>query len=386
MKVALVGPYPLEGLPPGGIESVTAALVAGFREIGGVEVHVITVAFPGARSGTSSLGPGITLHALRSSGKLRRPTLYFFERRSIARLLRRLRVDIAHVQGQNFYAAAALASKVPAVISVHGMLSREAHIVNERSHLRERISKRLRGSFNARFEALSLREARHLIINNPYVERTIAPLTHARMHWLDNPIEERFFDVAGTAEPRRVFFAGSFQPRKGQHHLVEAARILRDRGDPMELRIAGPVLDPGYADEVRQAAADAGLLDSVRFLGVIDDATLLEEYARAAVVVMASTEETSPMFLQQAMAAGEPAVAPDVGGVRYVIENGVTGLLTPPGDPVALADALATILNDDVVRQAMGTAARDVATTRFRTRAVAQRTLDVYTAVLDQRA
>ena len=265
------------------------------------------------------------------------------------------------------------------------MLSREAHILDQRSALRERISKRLRGGFNARFEALSLRAARHLIINNPYVEKTIAPLTHARMHWLDNPIEERFFDVAGTPEPRRVFFAGSFQPRKGQHHLVEAARILRDRGQPIELRIAGPVLDPRYADEVKRAAAEAGLLDTLRFLGVIDDATMLEEYARAAAVVMASTEETSPMFLQQAMAAGKPAVAPDVGGVRYVIETGVTGLLTTPGDSVSLADALATILDDDDVRQAMGTAARDAARARFRTRAVAQRTLDVYTAVLGRR-
>jgi glycosyltransferase involved in cell wall biosynthesis len=386
MKVAIVGPYPLQGLPPGGIESVTAALVAGFREIGGVEFHVITVAFPGARAGTNSLGPGITLHALRSSGMVRRPTLYYFERRSIARLLRRLHVDIVHVQGQNFYAAAAIASKVPTVISVHGMLSREAHILDERSHLRERISKRLRGSFNARFEAMSLREARDLIINNPYVEKIIAPLTHARVHWLDNPVEQRFFDVADTPEPRRVFFAGSFQPRKSQHLLVEAACVLRDRGEPIELRIAGPVLDPGYADEVRQATADAGLLDTVHFLGVIDDAALLDEYARAAVVVMASTEETSPMFLQQAMAAGKPAVAPDVGGVRYVIENGVTGLVTPPGDPGALADALATILDDDIVRVAMGTAAREAATARFHTRAVAQRTLDVYAAMLGQRA
>jgi len=152
------------------------------------------------------------------------------------------------------------------------------------------------------------------------------------------------------------------------------------------LRIAGPVLDPGYASEVKQAAADAGLLDIVRFLGVIDDATLLDEYARAAIVIMASTEETSPMFLQQAMAAGKPAVAPDVGGVRFVIENGVTGLVTPPADPEALAEAVASILRDDGAREAMGVAARETAIGRFRTRAVAQRTLDVYRAVIAGRA
>ncbi len=382
MRIALVGPYPLEGLPPGGIESVTAALVAGFGEVGGHEVHVITIAFPGATPGTRALGPGMTLHALRSSGRLRRPTLYWYERRSVARMLRRLAVDVVHVQGQNFYAAAAVTSGIATVASVHGMLSVEAHILDDRSQLRERMSKRLRGSFNARFEAQSMRQATDLIINNPYVEKTIAPLTNARMHWLDNPIEERFFNVSDAPEPRRVFFAGSFQPRKGQHHLVEAARMLRDQGEPIELRIAGPVLDPGYADEVKQAAAHAGMLDKVRFLGVIDDATLLDEYARAAVVVMASTEETSPMFLQQAMAAGKPAVAPDVGGVRYVIENGVTGFVTPPADPAALAEALARILRDDAVREAMGAAARQAAIVRFRTRSVAERTLDVYRAVI----
>lgn len=380
MKVAIVGPYPLEGRPPGGIESVSAALVHGLQQIDDVEVHLITIALPGATPGVRWLGPRATLHALRSTGRLRRPTTFFFERRAITRLLGQLRPDIVHVQGQNFYAPAALASGFPTVISIHGMLAREAYIIDPRSSAGERISKRLRGIFNARFEAIALREAKHLIINNPYAEQTIGPLTKAQMHWLDNPIEDRFFDVPDTPEPRRVFFAGSFQPRKGVHHLVEATRIMRDRGEGVDLRIAGPVLDAGYAAEVRRTIADAGLSDTIRLLGVVNEATLLEEYARASVVVMASKEETSPMFLQQAMAAAKPAVAPDVGGIRYVIEDGGAGRLTAAEDARAIASALSAILSDGALRHRMSKAARAAAESRFRARAVAERTLAVYRA------
>ncbi len=84
------------------------------------------------------------------------------------------------------------------------------------------------------------------------------------------------------------------------------------------------------------------------------------------------------MVIAQAMAAGRPVIASQVGGVAEMVEHGKTGLLVPVGDVDALAGGLRTILKDASVQARMGTAARRAATRRHRAEAVAQATYRVY--------
>jgi glycosyltransferase involved in cell wall biosynthesis len=375
MKVAMVGPYPLDGIATGGIAAVAAALADALVRLDDIDLHIITTSIANTAGSSGGVPP---IHVVAGSGRWRRVTMYRGERAAIARCLRKLQPDIVHVQGQNFFADGALAAGLPTIVTLHGMLAREAAITDRRSRPMERISKRIRGRFNASFEAATLRRADDLIIISPYVARSIAGRTSARLHTIANPVDDTFFDLPDAQVPGRIFFAGAIEPRKALHGLIDAVRLMRGHDVPVALRIAGADADAGYAASLRSAAAAAELGDAVRFLGVITPAELIEEYAAAALVVMSSVEETSPMLLQQAMAAGKAVAAPGVGGIPDLVEDGVTGRVVTPADPSALAEAISELLADPDARHRMGREGRRRAEERFRPSAVAASTRDAY--------
>jgi glycosyltransferase involved in cell wall biosynthesis len=104
---------------------------------------------------------------------------------------------------------------------------------------------------------------------------------------------------------------------------------------------------------------------------------MLEEYGRAAVLVHPSAQETSPMVIAEAMAAGVPVVATRVGGVRHLVREGETGYLVEVGDIETLAQRIAALLADERRRASFAAAARSAAS-QFRAAAVAARVRAVY--------
>lgn len=114
--------------------------------------------------------------------------------------------------------------------------------------------------------------------------------------------------------------------------------------------------DGARRGELERLVARLGLASRVQFLGWRAD--LPRIYADLDVVVLSSRNEGSPVSLIEAMAAARPVVATRVGGVQDLVEDGVTGLLAPPGEPGALAAAVMALLGDPERRRTMGEAGR----------------------------
>lgn len=163
---------------------------------------------------------------------------------------------------------------------------------------------------------------------------------------------------------------------KGVGELVEAARILKQRGVPMRIRLAGP------RDDHNPAAIPLATLEGwvregvVEWPGEVKDIAAL--WRDTAIAVLPSYREGLPKSLLEAAASGRPMIATDVPGCREVVRHGETGLLVPPRDPVALADALATLAGDAGLRQRYGAAARSLAQQRFSDTAIAAAMVDLY--------
>ena len=140
-------------------------------------------------------------------------------------------------------------------------------------------------------------------------------------------------------------------PEKGLEVLVEAARFLLGEFPNLTVLVAG---------EGEQEAKLSALIDehrlgtSVRLLGRWPAGEMPELLAAVDVGVNCSHREGTPLSVLEYMAAGKPVVATRVGGMSDLIEDGVHGLLVPPGDPHALAGALRQILPDPAWRAAMG--------------------------------
>jgi glycosyltransferase involved in cell wall biosynthesis len=146
--------------------------------------------------------------------------------------------------------------------------------------------------------------------------------------------------------------------------LAEAMRRLTDKR--WALLIAG---DGAARPEVESAFAGLG---GVRFLGQIDDAAVRRLHLAADLAAWPAVDESYCMALVEAQAAGLPAVAGNRPGIAAVIDDGTTGLLTPVGDAVAFAGALAALIDDPARRSAMAAAAAGAAQ-RFDLRSSAAR-------------
>jgi glycosyltransferase involved in cell wall biosynthesis len=174
-------------------------------------------------------------------------------------------------------------------------------------------------------------------------------------------------------DARVVLHAGRLAPLKGQRYLLEAWALAKPKLDGAVLVIAG---SGELADDLRQQATELGVADSVVFAGFRSDLPAL--LARADLFALSSLWEGLPMAAVEAMAAERPIVATRAGGTPDVVADGETGLLVPPADPAALAQALTRVLGDAALRGRLAQAGgRRVAQTYTR-EALVTATLAVY--------
>ncbi|OGO15693.1 MAG: hypothetical protein A2Z14_06575 [Chloroflexi bacterium RBG_16_48_8] len=167
---------------------------------------------------------------------------------------------------------------------------------------------------------------------------------------------------------------------KGVRELVEAARLLKKRGFCGQVILAGAP-DVGYPASVTEAQLNDWTKEGVvQWVGHCEDiATLM---AKAHIVVLPSYGEGLPRVLLEAGAAGKPVVSTDVPGCRDIIQDGINGLLVPPKDPIALANALHWLVQDPELRVRMGEAGRIAVLTKFTNEKVNHETLEVYRELL----
>src|SRR5207253_6534016 len=144
---------------------------------------------------------------------------------------------------------------------------------------------------------------------------------------------------------------------KGVPDAVAAVRRLRAQGLAIELVLAGPT-DPDNRDSLSEAAlTELTAEPGVEWLGRVEDVRAV--WRRAAIAVLPSTYgEGVPKALLEAAACGRPLIVADVPGCREAVRNGETGILVPPHDVEALAEAIAELAPDPQRRARMGRAGR----------------------------
>ncbi len=168
---------------------------------------------------------------------------------------------------------------------------------------------------------------------------------------------------------------------KGVGTLVEAARLMRPR---CQARIALV----GEPDSGNPASIEEETLNEWRQQGIIEwwgwRENMPAVYQEAHIVTLPSSGEGVPTVLLEAAACGKPLVATDVPGCRDVVADGVNGLLVPPGDPAALAEALEKLIRQPELRKKMGEAGRQLILEKYTSQRVNAATLAVYGQILPE--
>jgi glycosyltransferase involved in cell wall biosynthesis len=308
--------------------------------------------------GSLALSPGLVFEAMR--------------------LQRQYRFDLIHLHfpdPMSHLASLALPRHIPRIVSWHADIVRQKTLLRLYRPLLERAIR----------QAAALVVATPAHISNSSDLRTLADpkRTHVIPYGFDlRPFDEPHPQAQAIRERfpgKRVFALGRHVYYKGFDVLIRAWRDV----DPEAHLVIGGV---GPVTEQWQGLVrELGLSDRVSFVGLIDETMLPAYYQAADVFCLPAVSEAEAFGIVQveAMASGVPVVSTRLNnGVDYVNQDGVSGLIVPPGDAQALAQALNRLLGDTALRARLGAQARERALSEFSMAAMGERMLDLYTNVL----
>ena len=222
-----------------------------------------------------------------------------------------------------------------------------------------------------------------------YLEKV--PALRSRTLVIYNGIDTEFFKPGGEREKVRERLGipvgrliagavGRLVPQKRQQDFIEALAQLKRAGQNVGGILVG---DGPERSALEKKAQEAGLTKEIIFTGFCDNTP--ELYAAMDVFVLCSEREGFPMTVLEAMAAGLPVVATDVGGVSECVENGKTGFLIQPGDPEAIAHALLRLFANTDIRTFLAQNAGELVRNEFSIMQMAERHEELYSEVLRTR-
>jgi len=277
----------------------------------------------------------------------------------VARILRSLRIDVIHTHNTQ-----------PFVDGTLGALLAGVKTVVHTDHARPFPDKR---RYMIAERAMSWRAYRVVGVSEHTSRNLVSyeKISRRKIETIPNGIDGARFDVEidKIQKRREMGIAGDgpviglgvrLTSQKGITYLLKAMPEIVRRCPGVTLVVAG---EGPLDDDLKSEASALGTGPNVRFVGPrLDVPELLKLFD---VYVLPSLWEGLPMVLLEAMAAGCPIVATDVGGVSAAIHTGVNGVLVAPEDPDAIADAVINLLKDENLRQRYAVASREVFRKRF---------------------
>lgn len=213
--------------------------------------------------------------------------------------------------------------------------------------------------------------------------RSLANGTEPRIELVRNGIDMTCFapTPAPLSDPFTVVAVARLVEKKGLPNLVEACRLLRDRGHEFRCEIVGKGRMRG---ELERRIREAGLEDRVHLIGPLTQLEVVERYQRAHVVALPciigsdGNREGLPVSIVEALACGVPVVSTPITGIPEAVRDDENGLIVAPGDPEALAGALQRLMEDPALLTRLRAAARPSVLEEFEQERTAARLLGFF--------
>ena len=361
-----------------------AYLITRADPIGGAQIHVRDLAFAAREHGhspsliTSGGGPlvegfqeaGIPVVLLRHLTAPIRPWQDMQALGEIRRALAEVRPDLVAAHSSKAGLLGRLAARslrIPIVFTVHGWAFTPG-VPGSRAAVYRRLE-RMAGPLASRLITVSEFDRRLAL------EARIAPPD--RVVTVHNGIPD--VPPALRAEPGRIppriVMVARFEPQKDHATLIRALAGLRELGWELDLIGDGPEMPA-----MRSLAQELGVAERIRFLGQRMDVHRL--LADAQVAVLTTNWEGLPLSILEAMRAGLPVIASDVGGIAETIRDGQTGYTVARGAVEQVRDRLGRLLGDPMQRKSFGAGGRAYYERQFTLEHCVSRTLELYESVV----
>lgn len=270
----------------------------------------------------------------------------------LARIAAMRRWDHMHVHScanaANITAFASLLSRVPYSLTLHGALS------DYGSNQAEKWGNAKFGIAVTRRLLSDIREE----LGATVAKKTLVAPMGVDIKKFKRSTTYQPWDGQGVA---RLFSVGRLNPSKGHDVLITAVGLLKARGIPVHLTIAGQDEKggEGYQQNLCKLIEDLQLSEDVELIGAVPEDNIRDGLLSSHIFVLASLHEAIGVATMEAMALAMPVVATSVGGVPELVSHLVDGFLVAAGDPHDLAAAIETILKNRILSQRLASASRE---------------------------
>jgi len=358
-------PHPCFGHAP-------EALLQGFEQLSGIEIHVVACAREPLAS-PEKIAPNIFYHGcvVPKIGWMR--TGYQGCIRAVRKKLREIRPDIVHGQGtERDCGISSVFSGFPNVLTIHGNMRQIARVNGARPFSFHWLA--------ARLEAFTLPRTDGVVCITRYTQAAVKSLA-PRTWVLPNAVDASFFDLRPAPDPAAPpvgLCVGTICLLKNQNAFIRSLDALAAE-KKFKIIFLGQLDQGDYGRAFLRLVAERPWCEHA---GFADRARLKKHFESATFAALPTLEDNCPMVVLEAMAAGVPVLASNVGGVPDLIEPEVTGLLCDPQHPESFRQAVGRLLEETDFARALAARARAVAEQRFHPRAVAQKHVEIYREVL----
>jgi glycosyltransferase involved in cell wall biosynthesis len=290
--------------------------------------------------------------------------------------IRQIDPDIVHGHGtEAWFSIVSLLSGYPCVISLQGIISK---IYESTPTLKYWIIRK--------FERHTISRAKYI---NPKTSLSMSLLdsfkSKATRFHIEAAIEKRYWSNTIPPFAKRMLFTGVLIRRKGIFEFVNAFVRLKKAFPELEAVVIGGGSD-SIKEKLIQCCTDEGVVDSFVFTGQISFEKIKTIYKNGGIFCLSSYAENSPNCVMEAMAAGLPVVATDVGDVNNIVLEGISGFVVEKENSNELAEKIAVLLKNEEQYMSFGNAGKKIATNRWRPEIIAAKHIEMYQLIFAENA
>lgn len=261
------------------------------------------------------------------------------------------------------------------LVTIHGISFLEARLIK---NLREKLAIYI----NEFVEALLIPNNIIHISNYSLQIKGITKKNHYTI--IPNAVKPEYFNIPLKEDTEnRLLYIGAIEQRKNILLLLKIMSVLVKKGKPFTLEILGDFLNADYKKEVVNDVNKYQLSSFVKFYGWVSQSTVIEVLGKADILVICSKQETLPMVIIEAMAAGKVVVSSDIGGIPEMITNEETGFLYKLINEDKLEEILGRLYNNNALTKTISCNAREKAFNTYRCDVVAKKTAIFYKDLLE---
>jgi glycosyltransferase involved in cell wall biosynthesis len=381
-KIVIGSIFPFnESIICGGVEAVTNNLIKYFQKNDLIEWHVVSCNKNISHSFSEKRNK-INFHWIRTNGRLNVIKAITINAWKVNRIYNKINPDLIHAQAASEYSVGAKKG-IPLILTIHGLEIYNSDM--DKIDLFKGPLGLYRREICKLINNISIKNASIIIsIAGKYINKTLSDkIKNKKVVNIYNPINHDYFKINNSNNKKyKILCVGKLRESKNQNDIIESFSLIEKYIKNATLEFAGDGLNSSYGDKIKRTVNKYGLEKKIIFYGNLNETELIKLYMEASVIVSFSIQETAPMAILQAMAAGRPIIASEVGGIPYIVKNGKTGLLVKSKDIKSLADTILLLAKDKKLRKKLSNNARKYAKLNFDGKLIANNTIELYKHIL----